>query len=354
MFKKERAYKIFRVVILAIAILSVMALLFLNFFPKKEKSTVDDAAKNNIVKEKKEKGTLFLSLKPGENNAVESVYMYNLVDGKLRFVSDKNNINTGGQGLPSGIAVTSSLALDQRGTERDNIFQLYQINLKNISEHKQITKSPTFLKRHPELSPDGKKVAFMARKELGNNQKSSISDWSVFVSDMDGNEKLIGTGAVYPQWSPDSSKLVILKSDGIYLYDFNKQEEEAWTKIWKMQKGVAYLGMSLDVSRDGSMLAWSVPNNRQTILMKITSWDPLKIEIYKTIENTLGFWPVFSPEEKYLAIIAADRDEKGNITKPNLRIYNLETFESQDVLDLGSFYTTTMTLTDWGYNLNIE
>ncbi|MDD2753092.1 MAG: hypothetical protein PHT44_00540 [Candidatus Portnoybacteria bacterium] len=326
--------KNFYIIVSAAIILIVAAFVYFAFFLYKERSAPETPLS----------GFLTLTLRPRVENATTSVYFYNLKDKKFTFLNDKNSLNINAHGLPSGDAVTSSSFFAAAGTPDENVFQLYQVDMKNNFMKKQITSSRTFLKRHPELSPDGQKIAFMAKQKLDNNATStSMDDWSVYVTDLNGNEKLLGPGA-YPQWSPDSRKLLFLRSEGLYLYNL---EKEIGAKVWGMADGRAVLRMNIDVSRDGSHLAWSVPNNHQVILAKISSWEPFNLGEQKTIDEVFAFWPVFSPKGEYLAAITGDEEGIG-VAKPWVTIYNTETLESQKVLDLNYFSVNAMTLTDWG------
>ncbi len=289
-------------------------------------------------------GFLLMTLTPRVENATTSVYMYNFGDKKLRLFDNKRAEVLSGYGLPSGLAVASVHLLESDATEA-NLYQLYQLDMKSNFAVKPITNSWTFLKRHPELTPDGKQVAFMAKQSLSDTATSSEPDsWSIYITDLNGSEKLIGPG-VYPQWSPDGKKILALRSSGLYLYDLEKPANN--TTVWGTLGGPAVMRMSIDVSRDGSWLAWSVPKDRRVLLAKISSWEPFEAKTYKTIDNVLAFWPVFSPDAKYVAVITGE--EKDNqVANPYVAAYNTENLKSQKVLDLDPFFIHSMTLTDWG------
>ena len=138
-----------------------------------------------------------------------------------------------------------------------------------------------------------------------------------------------------------------MRSDGLYLYDLQKHSS---TNIWRMTGGQAVLRMNIDVSRDGFNLAWSAPKDHKVILAKISSWEPFTFNIYKTINNVSAFWPVFSTDAKYLAMITNDKDSTG-VAHPFVTVYDTENFESQKVLDLSGFSAGSMSLTDWGLNI---
>ncbi len=327
-------FRKFYIIISIVAILIIAVLTYFGFLMYKDSAS-----------ETGPKGFFLLTLKPMIKDAVSGVYMHSLSDNKLRYFGDPDAVNITGHGLRDGIAVTASRIIDPSGIENKGVFQIYQIDMKDYFKKTQVTNSDTSFKRHPELSPDGTKIAFMARENLDEDKSFFSPDgWSIYITDLNGNERRIGKG-VYPQWGPDSNQLVALRSDGLHLYNFEKRESK---RIWNMENGKASLNMMIDISRDGSKLAWSVSNDNQIILMNISSWEPFTAEIYKTIDNIFAFWPIFAPEVDYMAVIAGDETED-NVENLHLEVYDLETFESYNALDLSSFSETSMALTDWGY-----
>ncbi|WDE08719.1 PD40 domain-containing protein [Thalassomonas viridans] len=92
---------------------------------------------------------------------------------------------------------------------------------------------------HPEVSPDGKQIAFMSDREGG---------YDIYVMNIDGsNQKRLTYSKAadwYPSWSPDGSKLIFSSDTGKYfdIYMVNKDDssvqkiitngsQAAWLKI---------------------------------------------------------------------------------------------------------------------------
>jgi len=120
-------------------------------------------------------GKLYLTLSPiGENRT--RLYKYDISTKLLEKIA------------PLGVfAMTASLSPDNKKTA----FSMYpqtgtatttlQIHLRNrtTGEIQQLTHSPTILKRMPDWSPDGMKIAFMAQP-LGKKVASAVpDDWNV-------------------------------------------------------------------------------------------------------------------------------------------------------------------------------
>lgn len=120
-----------------------------------------------------------------------------------------------------------------------------------------------------------------------NNKPCSLII-NLHISDFDGNETFVTKG-IYPQWAPDSNGLMYLKSDGLYFHNLLTSEDR---RIFSLQPEPVSTNNKIDLSRDGTMFAWSDIDNNKVFLFKISSWDPFEIELYKEISAT-AFWPVF-------------------------------------------------------------
>ncbi len=266
--------------------------------------------------------------------------IFNLKDGRLNMTE-----HVSPDGLLSVYASFPS-ALDKKNGEKNP--QLFTRNLIN-GERKQITKSETLLKRNPEWSPDGRQIVFMAQAVHGastvEGAGSDLKKWSVFVTDLDGKERLISDGG-YPQWLPDNQRLIVSREDGLYLCRLAADNKcERVLDLSSYAK--AFLSTKIDLSRDGRMLVYANPNTGEMILIKISSLDPFQLEISRIIKARV-FWPIFSEDSQYL--IAEEVDYKpSNEMKPRLVVYRLDTLEKATLLNLDDFWQDKMFITDWRY-----
>ncbi len=80
--------------------------------------------------------------------------------------------------------------------------------------------------------------------------------------------------------------------------------------------------------------------------MKVESWAPFKGSVVQTIK-THAFWPVFSPNEEYLAFEEVDWDPTSMPTKPRLVVHDILTPAKNVAQDLDGFIQTQMFITDW-------
>ena len=161
---------------------------------------------------------------------------------------------------------------------------------------RNLTRSSGIAERHPAWSPDGKHIAYFT-------DRSGEYELAIRPSDGSGSETLLtqlGEGfRYYPQWSPDSKKIVwIDQTMKIHLYDFETKETRFVDKQMWMYHG-ALNNFRVSWSSDSRYITYSgdLVNRNSAIV------------IYDTKENkrhqvTSGFYndetPVFDPGGKYL------------------------------------------------------
>ncbi len=250
----------------------------------------------------------------------ENRYLKFSADGKkLVFVSDRNNFN-------------------------DNIKQIYTAN-PDLSDIKQITFSNDKPKKSsPVFSPDGKQIVFTvlaANNDDNEEVKFSPESLSIYLTDLNGNEHFIINGA-NPMFSPDGKSLLVLKSEGLYLVNLeNPNDSKIVVPLPDNAKTKYSTSMKLSLSADGSMLAWTNALKNELYLLKIISWEPFYYD-KKTIIASRAFWPVFSPDGKYLAF-----QEVGGSNTPKLTIIDLKNFKPMIKFNLKNYLSNAIWVTEW-------
>lgn len=340
--ENEKQKKIFKKAYIYIMIAAILVLTVAVFYPKYR---FEQEKNNNISSiQNKYHGFMMLTLKQQDKDTVPNIAIVDLDKSDIRFFDNGGTINMTVDGLKDKfVGVLSSLPANFIGTQDQDKFQLYTVDMKNNFERKQLTKSDTFFKRNPKWTSDGEMVAFMARTEDDERKDSwNPDDWNVYVVDMNGNERNIGVG-VYPQWSPDKRSILAMRTDGLYLYDVATGNSRKVQSV----DGNLSLSDNINVSSDGSLLAWSVSGKDKISLMKISSWDSFKAEEYRTMDNVTGFYPVFSPDMKNLAMILVSKkgEQYGNL---RLAVYDIENSAWSDLVDLSKYSAASISLTVWG------
>ena len=106
--------------------------------------------------------------------------------------------------------------------------------------------------------------------------------------------------------------------------------------------------MKFALSRNRNMLVWT--NFPNEVLVFKLNWNPFNYFLYQKI-STGAFWPVFSPDGRYLALQEAKGGEFGTSPTPptngRIVVYDLETLEWEELIDLHAYKQTHMWMTDW-------
>ncbi len=333
-----------RVFLQVVSITTIMILLFLLagfLYLNKVNLSVSDLFKVRQTDKtdsfSKAKGTIYLTLIPVNGNFSQGLYSFDLSSRKLEklFVRDGKSFLTN-DFSPKRKDVMAFIMWSDDGNR-----QIFTRNNKS-SIIRRLTKSNTKRKIDPEWSPNRREIAFSAR-DIGNGSVGQFipEDWGVYVTDLEGNETFISKG-IYPKWSPDGKKLLILKNDGLYVYNDNGKGNS--NRVWEVVNGKAKFSMKIDVSVDGKMIAWSNAKDGVVVIIKVKSWDPFEGSIYRVFK-TSSFWPTFSTDGQFIVVQEINYNMKD--TNPRLVIYNIETMERETVLDLSDYKQDFMFVSDW-------
>jgi len=297
------------------------------------------------------KGKIYLTLTPNSYDSVTSLYAFDLKSKGLEKVYQSNRIT-----ITNKFSSDESLQAYAHLIDDGSFFGSMQIFIANAdgTNERQITKSTTNFKRSPAWSPDGRSLAFVGLKaqesdksvpdnwEVYEGDMSVPDNWGVYITDFEGNEKFISNG-IFPMFSPKGKQLLMLKDDGLYLYDIDDYVNGQ--RVLNMIGGGAFYNMKVGLSDDGSMLAWANIDHGIIQLYNIHSWSPFNMSVFQTLDSN-AFWPVFSPDNRYL--VAQKVDLENNIpVNQRLVVYDLESFEEETVLDLTDYVQDQMFVDDW-------
>lgn len=198
-------------------------------------------------------------------------------------------------------------------------------------------------------------TGFLAFSRLKVDRKTDIDlltldNWETVVIDTK-TDKLVAIigGALYPQWSPDGLKVLFLKTEGLYLYDLEKQVEQEVVGL--PEGGIAIASSMIDVSADGKYALWTTAKEGMITLYEIVSWDSIELkEVGRMqVEDTEFFWPVFSPDGNYYSVQAIDTLKGNDFVRKNARI-EVRPLESRTVVaefSLDDFFFDALFSDDW-------
>jgi hypothetical protein len=194
-------------------------------------------------------------------------------------------------------------------------------------------------KQHPSISNTGE-VLFVAWDGEGVPTVQKAEEWSIYK--ISGGKSEFLTKGFMPKWISDDS-FVYLKNDGLYLSSIDLSED---TKI-ASSKGELYSNSRIDVSADGTAIAWMQPDVTQVSVFELQ--DAGFVE--KAPISLKGYWVAFSPSGNYLALQTINKTANGTEANPNAKIefYDLTTMAKvpQLEINLDAFEQQSMFMTEW-------
>lgn len=205
------------------------------------------------------------------------------------------------------------------------------------------------LARLPQWSPDGKMIAYTGLRNHGNLNDSD--DWVVVLYDVASTKSnVIGMGT-QPVWSPDGTKVLFVRSDGVYVLPQTAERGDNAQMLLPIAPSGYPIKLKMSLSDDGNLIAISEPGNRRVTIYQI-DWDSLTVtpkqEIETSSEDTMPFWPVFSPDMKHIAVLEAQYDKlTDSLSSPALWEYSLEGNEGKQIVDLSEYDPEFIFVTDW-------
>jgi hypothetical protein len=160
-------------------------------------------------------------------------------------------------------------------------------------------------KKSPTISDDGHSVLFM---EIPANQAASSSlHVAEHIIRLISRNKItdLRVPGMFPQWIGDN-RFYYLASDGIHLYDIARTTSTLIVPIETRPN------FKLAISHDHSILAFSNPDSRRIFLYSIKG-NGLQLAPLDTMTMS-GFWMVFSPDDKFMAVQTTDANDAPLIT----------------------------------------
>src|SRR3990167_403103 len=263
-------------------------------------------------------------------------------------------VNGGDKAIPfENLSGDIYLTLALSGTK---LADLYEYNLGTGNLKKTFSdEADNRLRLTAKLSPDAQQLAFVDTSiDPNSNFYYPSSEWfQLRVIDKATGENTQITNTEDPSkrlgdWSPDGTKILYMKSDGLYLYDVSNDTKQL--VLPTTESFDATTNIKMDVSDDGSWLALSLPAHRNIYLYKITSWERGIIEDKTKIEASGSsiFWPVFSPDSRYLVFQEADifpgADAAANT---RLSVYDLKAKSYRELMKLDGFNFDVAFISDW-------
>jgi hypothetical protein len=253
---------------------------------------------------------------------------------------------------PSGTFYLTAVSSSSRLLEKGSPLGIHRFNFaQGYADYLSSTRSS--LQRGLALSPDRLTLAFShGNSGVAEADLYLLSNWSSALVDVASNTiSAEVSGAIQPKWSPDGSKILFMKTDGLYLYTVATHEQEKVLAI--PESGQMLTSSMYDVSPDGKRLIMTIPKKGVIIVNNIVTWEPFTLQEVGRIHEdaTEYYWPQFSADGLYYtvqAITGAARSDQRS--DPRLEVRPILSRKVTMSLPLGNFdfnrlFTDTWTRT---------
>lgn len=226
--------------------------------------------------------------------------------------------------------------------------KLYRRNLET-GEQTVVSDSELALRRRPVWSESADMLAFYAlSSEALANEKplyDSFNDWELYISDLEGNETLIGNG-VSPSWSRDGKRLYYLGEDGLYRLDLAHSEI---LRVLEFPPEYLSTPMTVVVDPDEQFMVWTDDINQTLYVYDVRRTRPFTTTLHEQIQldgNQRPYWGAFSPDGKYFTYVTIDR--RGEDTASTaVWVVDIEAMEHKELLSLGDINAVTPVAPIW-------
>lgn len=278
--------------------------------------------------------TFLLDLKTGDVGSTTS-----FENSKILHVS----VNDNGQAVLVGTTKPVMKQVTAKQIPLSKAFQVYKANFNgsitslDIASATALTALDALDKRHPQLSPDGKVVLFMAKNpgaDLTSTTSTSTLAFSIYANSLDTKQSTKLMNGAYPVWVTVFDFMYVA-ADGVHTYNIVN-------KVDRLVLPVALANnVKLSISNNRKLLALAMPNSGKVFLLTINS--DMTLIHFKEIPAT-AFWSAFSPDDTQILVQTQNPTTK----LPQIEIYSLDNPQQPFFTkDLTNFSNDSLFINDW-------
>ena len=146
------------------------------------------------------------------------------------------------------------------------------------------------------------------------------------------------------------SNILFLKDEGLYVYDFEAENESLVLPYDADLYGPATISMKLHISADGSRVLWKKFENELSVYDAVSWTQPLLLREKKVLVMVASdeyHWPTLSPDGKFIIVYQTDWGTKKDFVNERLTVYDTESFARNDIYNMDDYYFKYSALGDW-------
>jgi hypothetical protein len=316
---------------------------------KKNFNNVERGITDNQVEGKNQdsglKGKIYLTLKEKDSTKM-GVYLFDFDKNKLEEVYTRSDCYfIGGEVSSDGqtLAVSSGCNV---------VNESVQIGLLDLNTRKLVSENITKsgIDNKKEMTWFGDDIVFAA-KDSEQGEYHNPSDWNIFKLSINGdNSEEFLINGTHPIVFDDEEKMLLLRDEGLFLYDFNAKTAMGLPQILDSgsKDSSLYSASQLGISNNKKRLSIYYPEENSLVIYEIRFQDEtLGLEEIKKIQNGEGhiFYPNFSSENDDKIVFLRESEE--NREYFDLVVHDLESNKDVKIIKLDSYEKSSALITDW-------
>lgn len=268
--------------------------------------------------------------------------------------------------IPSDIPATDLEISNVLATRTPQIYIKSGTEIEQISTTTETPSGNTIVrKRTPKIANTSNEVVYSAQAIEGGGQLPSVyplDTWSIFKTNADTKKDEFVTSGAHAVWSQDDTHIFFVRSDGIYAKKTGV-EVGAESRVISVPDGLENFryDTQLQISADGNYLVFNHLNhrleNRQVgMLVSIYKLNysegffPEAVLAHQIhIENGMVFWPILSPEGRYLILQVSESTDLDTVTfkRPRVSLFDARTGREIEEIALEGFDFHNTYVTSW-------
>lgn len=202
-----------------------------------------------------------------------------------------------------------------------------------VGEARQISTDHGDRKMMPALSDDGALITYVTA-----SSSKSVDASTVHLMRAASSTEMATLPGTMPQWL-NTVAFYYVAPDGVRLYNVANRSSILVIPV------TGQSNFKLAVSPDRTMMAFSNPDAQSVYFYQILN-NGITLRPLKTLP-VLGFWTVFSPDSRYVAIQTASAAPGGALSNPSLLIYSTTSFSQINSISLGNLLNDRLFVTAW-------
>jgi len=264
--------------------------------------------------------------------------------------------------LNSTIFVARPTKVDSNGMQILNpgIFLFKDQSVLEVSIPESVSETLSYRARLPKLSPQGDRFLYNVQAWDSSEEETSFTDtdsWDIVIGSLSGESYEKFADGYGGQWIEADEQLYVMFIDagGLKIKQYIPNTDHETTQEFLLVSEAYQYGLrnQFSISSDGTYFVTSYPvhpsrGNSSVDIYELTlgeSSEPSASLVHRIglSQGDSGFWPLFSPDDRYVSMQVLSSKTSGN----SMKIYDMVTKSFKEDIPFNDFVFDISFNTDW-------